>query len=937
MQVVNDRKERGGREFCHSLITCHSPSLTSLAASPPLTPTRPMHVFDAADPGHDVDYLLSQAQQLIALSEPHDFFLLTDDGQNIPPPPSSSSFPSPPTPPHHALHIGFTRVLSNEAPHHRIFMLDLPPHLSDPQRAAHLHLVQSMRDRTLEREFAVRGGVLYVPRFVPYQVEEARPVGVEGGGQGGGAWRLEVGTVGQLSSLRYHQTSPSPTLSLTPPSPTDVVVAVHASGLNFKDLMLALGMLTNPMGLDRAHLAFDPPTALGIEFSGVVLAVGGEVDGVQVGDEVMGVGKHCLANVVVTHHHFVARKPAHLSHVQAASMPIVFATAYAGLVEKARVGRGETVLVHSAAGGIGQAAIQLCQDAGAAVIATVGSAAKRAFLASTYGVTRFADSHSTAAWHADVLSMTEGGGVDVVLNSLKGDAIPSGLSLLTAGGRFVEIGKVDILANRSLPMSLLLRDISFLSVQLDVLMAASTRALQRQLTAVSRMAEESRIRPIVDRVFPCGEVEAAFRYLMAGQHLGKVVIDFSLACQATLIHPPSPTHTPSPPPSPTACIYPPSHPFSPHQTYVLTGGTGAVGLRLVHFIAQRGGRHFLLLSRRGPASLRPSERSELSSLSRFGVRVLTPATDITDPSSLADAWLEAVQAGWPRRVALLHLAMVLDDDPIPRLTEERLARVIRCKVDGAIHLVDLFPRADVSFAVFFSSAASVLGNPSQANYAAANAFLDAYATRLRSCGYHAKVLNLGVVGDVGVLAEDYKLRQLLMAKGFAGGLTSSGVCAAVELMARGEEEDRWTDPARMRGDQHLLGAFDWDAVVSAYPILASRFAHLVDHTAQHSDASSASSADAPTLDTVRGLVAALLGLAADKLDVGEALTRQGLDSLLAVELSAVLKKKVAGCNVSQMELLGGMSVEQIWEVAQAAGAGGGGGGGGGGEGAKQVD
>ena len=696
VHVVNDREQRGGKEFCHSLITCHAPELGPLVSS--LTPpSRTAHVFDAGDPGHDLEYLLSQSQLLIGLTDSLDFFLVTDDGQNVPsPPPTTSSLPAV-VPPVHAQHVGFTRVLSNEASQHRVFMLDIERDMAEDLRVQWLALVQSLRDVTVEREFAVRANRLYVPRFVPFHPLDAGPLTPDPPSSPSlPPFRLEVDTIGQLSTLRYRLTPTPPSHTLLP-GPSEVAVTVRASALNFKDLMLALGMLVNPMGLDRHQLQFDPPTALGIEFSGVVQAVGVGVVGLGVGDEVFGIGKHCLANVVVTHQHFVALKPPHLTHLQAASIPIVFATAYAGLIEKARVQPGERVLVHSAAGGIGQAAIQLCKDVGADVICTVGVPAKRQFLRQRYGVTAFADSHSPQAWHDEVMALSPGG-VDVVINSLKGEAIPLGVASLTAGGRFVEIGKVDILNNTPLPMRLLLKDISFLSVQLDVVMASNSAAIHRQLTAVADMARAGRITPLVDRVFGCREVEAAFRYLMAGQHMGKVVIDFSPEAQQALLSSPSlspsaslstPSSTPA---SSVSALYPSSHPFSPYQTYVFTGGTGAVGLRLVHYIAQRGGRHFLLLSRRGQASLRPSELADLQSLQRFGVHTLIPPCDITSLDSLTDAYTLALTSGFPRRVALFHLAMVLDDDTIPRLTDARLHSVVACKVQGAQNLITAFPR-----------------------------------------------------------------------------------------------------------------------------------------------------------------------------------------------------------------------------------------------------
>ena len=768
--VINDKKERrDGREFCHSLITAHSRPLSALPASVLPSP-RPLHVFDARDPGHDLEYLLSQSQQLIALSEPHDFFLLTDDAQNVPAPHTTSSAPRTlPAAPMQALHVGFTRTLSNEATQHRTYLIDFEADTDDDRRLQWADMLYAIRHDTTEREFAIRGGEVYVPRFVAYKEHEQ--VAISAGRLGGDVqqmppFRLEVDTVGQLSSLNYHiahtpvsslshsssASAPSSPSSL-PSRPTDVIVRVHASALNFKDLMLSLGMLHNPLGVDRLSLQFDPPTALGIEFSGVVEAVGVDVHGLAVGDEVFGIGKQCLGNVVRTHFHLVARKPARLSHREAASMPIVFSTAYAGLVDKARVSAGERVLVHSAAGGIGQAAIQLCRAAGAEVICTVGSSQKRDYLRQRYGVSDFADSHSNTSWHDDVQRITNNRGVDVVINSLKGDAIPLGMSLLTVGGRFVEIGKVDILANAPLPMHALLNDISFLSVQLDVLMTSNTGRLHTYLQAVSRLAEDGTLQPLVDKVYGCAEVEAAFRYLMAGQHMGKVIIDFSSDAQRALLssRPPSNTITPasasspplvvsaSPPPC-SSSIYPPSQPFSPYHTYILTGGMGAVGLKLVQYLAMRGARHFLLLSRRGQSSVRPSELAELNALRRFGVQLLLPATDITSVDSVSDAYAAALQAGWPRSTFIFHLAMVLDDDPIARLTEARLQPVIAPKVDGIINLLSVIPPTDVASLVFFSSAASVLGNSSQANYSAANRFpgrvrLPTVLCRLPGCHY----------------------------------------------------------------------------------------------------------------------------------------------------------------------------------------------------------
>ena len=729
---------------------------------------------------------------------------------------------------------------------------------------------------------------MLVPRFIPFVPASADASAVAAAPAASAVstapFRLEVDTIGQISSLRYHSlvTSNGKTLDF---NADEVVIEVKAAALNFKDLMLALGMLNNPMGLDKQALRFHPPTAMGLECSGVILAVGSNVTRFSVGEEVFGICDHSLASQVVTHQNFIAKKPAHMTHVEAASLPIVFCTSYSGLIDKARIQPGEVVLVHSAAGGIGQSSIQLCKSVGAEVIATVGNVKKRQYLTERYGVTMFADSHSNAAWKADVMSLTKGAGVDACINSLKGEAITFGLDCLKVGGRFVEIGKVDILANNPLPMGALLKDISFLSTQLDILMSTNSARVSRFMQAISDLAEKKQISPIVDKVYPAKDIEPAFRYLMTGQHMGKVMVDFSTENLPT-------------------SILPSSSVFSPHATYMMSGGTGAVGLKMVQWMAEQGARYFILLSRRGEASVRASELRDLRALERFGVKVLIAKADVGRAEDVRAAYALARSQGHPQKVGIMHLAMVLEDDVLPKQTWQRFAPVLACKIDGIRNMVNAFPKQDVAFVVMFSSVSSVLGNPAQSNYAAGNGFLDSYAFWLKAQGYLAKTVNLGSIEDVGVLAEDYVLRMVLTMKGFAGGLTSFGVCQIVEAMLR---DSRWT--------QYAHGSIEWPTVCDTYPIMTTRFTHLIDYTALNSSGSS-SADNAVTLSAISGVVASLLEIPADKMDNKEAISRQGLDSLLAVELSSTLKKKF-GIVVSQMELLGGMSVEDVFNHAQA--------------------
>ena len=866
-------QQSGEPEFVHSIIAAQSPALVANANVGASSNANSV-IFDAHE--KSLDSLLELAQSTYESKDPIDYWVVTSNGETVP-----ESFTASSSEPLHAQFVGFTRTWANECPQHAIHIVDFAEGTNAATRASWIHTLQSFV--TSEREVAIRNDTLLVPRGHLYSTTVAAPLSVTPTAQSA-PFRLEVGSIGQVSSLQYRSVASSNGVMLDY-GVDDVVISVRASALNFKDLMLALGMLNNPMGLDSQSLKFHPPTSMGLECAGVIVAVGSKVNRFKVGDEVFAICEHSVASQVVTHQNFVATKPAHMSFVEAASLPIVFCTSYSGLIDKARIQAGETVLVHSAAGGIGQSSIQLCKHVKANVIATVGNVKKRQYLTEKYGVTMFADSHSNAAWKKDVMDLTHNIGVDAVINSLKGEAIQYGLECLKVGGRFVEIGKVDILANNELPMGVFLKDISFLSTQLDILMTGNSARVSKYLTAIAELAQIKAISPLVDKVYSAKDIEPAFRYLMAGQHMGKVMVDFSAENLPT-------------------AIYPSSHVFVNSVTYMLSGGCGAVGLRVVQWMAEQGARYFILLSRRGESALRASELKELRSLERFGVHIHIAKADVGSKADVKRSYDEARALGHPANVGIMHLAMVLEDDPLPKQSSKRFAPVLACKVDGIRNMVNAFPKENVAFVIMFSSVSSVLGNPAQSNYAAGNAFLDAYAFYLNAKGYKAKTVNLGSIEDVGVLAEDYKLRMVLNMKGFAGGLTSAGVCKIIDAMLR---DDQHT--------QFVHGAVEWGMVTESYAIMQSRFNHLVDYTAAN-NAGGGSSDNAVTVDALKGAIAGLLEMNVDKLDAKEPITRQGLDSLLAVELSSTLKKKF-GVTVSQMELLGGMSVEDIFKHAQA--------------------
>ncbi|GAB3887041.1 hypothetical protein GCM10029964_052340 [Kibdelosporangium lantanae] len=504
-----------------------------------------------------------------------------------------------------------------------------------------------------EPQAAVRDGRVLVPRARPWQRGLAIP-------DEGTSWHLGVGD-GSLDDL-VCVPDPDPVLAAG-----QVLVAVRASGLNFRDAMLALGM-------------YPGEAELGTEGAGVVIATGADVTGIGVGDRVLGLISGAIGPRAVADHRMLAPVPAGWSFAEAAAVPAVYLTAYYALRDLAGVTAGESLLVHSAAGGVGWAATQLARHWGVEVF---GTASPSKWPALDLPADHLASSR-------DLEFATRFPSVDVVLNSLTGDFVDASLGLLAPGGRFVEMGKTD------------LRQDAGPGYRAFDLMEAGPARIGEMLGELVTLFDQGAISPPPVTAWNVGAASDAFRYLSQARHVGKVVLR-----QRT--------------------------PLDRDGTVLVTGGTGGVG-RLVaaHLAEHHGIRHFLLLSRGGgevPAELRDLD-------------VTVAAVDVTDEAALGTT-LVAIPAAHPL-TGVFHAAGVLDDATIATLTPERLDGVLRPKVDGAWNLHRLTRGADLAAFVLFSSAAGVVGSPGQAAYAAANVAMDALAVQRQRHGLPATSVAWGL-------------------------------------------------------------------------------------------------------------------------------------------------------------------------------------------------
>ncbi|MFE4335989.1 type I polyketide synthase [Streptomyces sp. NPDC056831] len=491
-------------------------------------------------------------------------------------------------------------------------------------------------------------------------------------------WRLESTEKGMLENLAL---LPCPEAA-EPLESGQVRIRVHAAGLNFRDVLNALGMYPGKAG------------PLGGEAAGVVTETGTGVTGLRVGDRVMGLVPGGFGRVAVTDHRLLTVVPDGWSFTTAASVPIAFLTAYYGLADLAGLRTGESVLVHAGAGGVGLAAIQVARHLGAEVY-TTASEGKWDVLRE-WGVRpdRLASSRDLGFREA-FRTATAGRGVDVVLNSLAGEFVDASLDVLASGGRFVEMGKTDVRSAESLTDRY--PGLSYLAFDLS---DAGAERVQRMLRELVDLFEAGVLRPLPVTTWDVRQAPEAFRFMSQARHVGKLVLTV---------------------------------PYEPDGTgtVVITGGTGALGAVVArHLVGEHGVRHLMLLSRRGPDA--PGAAELVAELARPGAEVTVAACDVTDRRALADA-LASVTPEHPL-TGVVHTAGVVDDGVLGSLSQDQVDRVLSPKVDAAWHLHELTRDLDLSLFLVFSSLSGVLGSGGQANYAAGNSFLDALMQRRRDLG-----------------------------------------------------------------------------------------------------------------------------------------------------------------------------------------------------------
>ena len=682
---------------------------------------------------------------------------------------------------------GMGKVIALEHPEFNCVQIDLDPR--SPANEAQALLTEIWSPPT-ENQVAFREHRRYVPRLEQYSP----------------TWRLEA-QGGTLDALHRQPTS------RRLPNRGEVEIRVRATGLNFRDVLNALNMYPGE------------PGPLGLECAGEVVAVGQEVQGLAPGAAVVAIASGCFSEYVTVAAALVVPMPKSLSFEEAATIPVAFLTAYYTLHYLAHIKPGDRVLIHAAAGGVGQAAVQLAQQAGAEVFATA-SPGKWEYLKSL-GIKQIMNSR-TLDFADEVMSITGQQGVDIVLNSLTDEFIPRSLSVLADRGRFIEIGKhgwsPQQVAQMKPHSSYWVVDLWQMTQQQPDLIGAMLRQIMEQFRA-------GQLQPLPRQVFPIERVTDAFRTMQQAQHIGKIVV--------------SPSNRP--------VHFGENSLVRQEGTYLITGGLGGLGLVVARWLVERGVKHLLLMGR-SPAN--QSVNHQLRKLEQAGAKVVVAQADVADAQQVSQL-LATVQKTLPPLRGIIHAAGVLDDGILQQQSWQRFERVMAPKIEGAWNLHVLTQKYSLDWFVLFSSAASLVGSAGQANYSAANAFLDALAHARRAIGLPGLSINWGAWG-VGLAA-----RQGRLAKGM--GIEPELGLEVLELLL-----------SQLATQVGVLPHRD-------------KLPSLANSTTAQEPLVAAARGDRPLKDYVRSQVAKILGISPSDLDLHQGFSELGMDSLGSVELRNLLQ------------------------------------------------
>lgn len=798
------------------------------------------------------------------------------------------------TDPKQAMCTGFARVARSENDSLRLVTMDVDMKASPKTTAACIYKVL---DRSFdEEELTERNGCLYLPRvYAADELNSKLPNGVNSEPKleplgSDRALALKIDKVGLVDTLYYGEDEEA----LLPLADDEIEIETKASAINFRDIAASMGIIDD--------------FKLGDEAAGVVVRLGSKVDSFSIGDRVVawrpGQGAHktlCRNPASLS-----LKVPDNMSFTDAAAFPCILTTAYYSLIDTARLQKGETVLIHAAAGGVGQMAIQVAQSVGAEVIATVGSQAKRDLLKTQFGIP---DDHifnsRDDSFVEGIMKLTKGKGVDVALNSLAGKLLHATWSCITYFGRFIEIGKKDIHENSKIGMDPFRKSVTFASVDLITMFEQSKPLGARIFKECWAMVEDGKIKPPeAVTVVSYADVVKGFRLLQMGKATGKVVLVPHKDDQVMVL--------------PRA--YKNTKLFDESKVYLLIGGLGGLGRVMAEWMLRKGAKQIAFLSRSGAD--RPEAEATVKWLEERGADVNVYRGDV---SKYVDV-KKCVDAIGTKLAGIFQAAMVLQDCLLNDMTWKQWQYCVQPKVQGTWNLHEATLGQALDFFVCFSSVAAVVGSKAQANYAAANCYMDSLMRTRRQQGLVGTTMNVGAVAGVGVVAENAALQKIMERTGI-DFITQEEVLYLLEEAIQSKDTEAQTEAGYdmhqiatgiplVRADVYWAAKSFVKNLYQNHDFSAStQSTGAVSLTVMLKEAASVEDRKPIILQAFIQKIASVLSVDVETIAPSNSLSTYGLDSIVAVEFRKWFRQAI-DVDMPIFNILGSPSINAL--VAKAA-------------------
>lgn len=769
---------------------------------------------------------------------------------------------------------GIGRLIGNELPAFQINQLDFEGFKNPISFNDWTLALQKVYHTNSYTESAIRNGKLFI-KSMAISNQDEKQTSVKRVLFNDQQLKLTAGNYTNLDEIRFERSE------RIDPKENEIEIQIHNTSINFKDYLKVSGKIS-PEALEGTYCE----EKVGLDCVGVITRLGSNVSKFEIGDKVLAFSAGTFQTYTTTSKYLATKCPPQLEYAES-NMIAAYITAIYALEVKAQLEKGQKVLIHNATGGVGLAAVNYAKMVGAEIYATAGTEKKRKFL-KKIGVENVYSSRNLD-FSIKIAEDTNKQGVDVVLSALPGEMLYQSFSVLAPYGTYLEIGKKDIIDNASLPMNFFNKNLAYISIDIDRMLRERKRTIEDLLNRLSTYLQSEMLPSLPVKVFTPNEISEAFKQIDESIHIGKIIIDFNEQYVDV-----------------TSQI---EQTISVEKNHIITGGTKGLGLEIAKWLVSKGAKSISLVSRSGLKN--DDVKEEVKKMRKQGVDVQVYSVDISEKKQV-ERLFNLIHSKKQTIGGIFHCAMVLDDGFLMDMNADRFRKVLRPKVDGAMFLHEYSKTLPLEYFVLFSSISSLIGNVGQANYVAANAFLDAFAYFRRNNGLQATTINLGVLSESGVVARSKNLEQILSSAGIQS-FSNEQVFIGLERILHtrpsqvGFFDLNWQLATTNFGSS---GTFLFEELIK---VNATSNDKLSEKQTTHLDAIKALESNERHEYLVNLLVSELmkvLKMSKEQIRVDKGINFLGIDSILSVELIRRINENLA-IEIAPMELLTGPSINQL--------------------------